>query len=92
MNYAERICSTIRSKAGSEVTVLQATFISPVAGTIYFRQSGNEPAVIHGSLFWVDGTTTVPSVEWTLFDDFVSQNKDLDQGPGLGGGRGEGVG
>lgn len=73
--YTERVCSTIRSKAAGEVTILQATFISPVAGTIYFRQSGSEPAVIHGSLFWVDGTSTAASVEWTLYDDLVRHIK-----------------
>ena len=70
--YAERVCSTIRSKAGGDVNILQATFISPVAGTIYFRQNGNEPTVIHGNLFWVDGTATAASVEWAIYNDLVS--------------------
>ena len=69
---AERVCSTIRSKAGGDVIILQATFISPVAGTIYFRQNGDEPTIIHGNLFRVDGTVTATSVEWTFYDDLVS--------------------
>ena len=52
---------------------MQATFISPVAGVVYFRQSGSEPTVTHGKLFWVNGMPT-ESTEWAIYDDLVSHN------------------
>ena len=67
-NLAELICSTIRSEkesAEATIIVMQATFISPVAGTIYFRQSGNESTVFHGKLFWVNEMNTA-DVEWDI--------------------------
>lgn len=72
----ELVCATIRSKAEKvlppeELITMQATFISPVGGVVYFRQSGNEPTVIHGKLFSVNEINN-SSVEWTIYDDLVS--------------------
>ena len=64
------VCATIRSASEDAVT-LRATLISPAAGVIYFRQSGSEPTIIHGKLYWID-TTTTSSVQWAIYDDPVS--------------------
>ena len=69
------ICSTIRSKLENNlnnVITMQATLISPVAGTVYFRKHADEPTVIHGKLFWINEMTTT-SVEWSIYDDLVSR-------------------
>ena len=68
------VCSTISSKLETNqnnVITMQATLISPVAGTIYFRKHGDEPTIIHGKLFWINEMTTA-SVEWSIYDDRVS--------------------
>lgn len=69
------ICSTIRSKLENNlnnVITMQATLISPVAGTVYFRKYADEPTVIHGKLFWINEMTTT-SVEWSIYDDLVTE-------------------
>ena len=65
------VCATIRSLSQNDAVTLRATLISPVAGVIYFRQTGSEPTVIHGKLYWID-TSTASSVEWAIYDDSVS--------------------
>lgn len=70
----EPVCATIRSKLvnnPANALTMHATFISPVGGVIYFRQSGSEPTVIHGKLYFVNEMTAT-SVEWAIYDDLVS--------------------
>ena len=71
------ICATIRSKTEAvlkeQVISLQATFVSPVAGTVYFRQNSNEPTVIFGKLFWVT-ESRMDNVEWSISSELVSHS------------------
>ena len=82
-------CATIRSKSeevedneprlqATDSITLQATFTSPIAGTVYFRQAGTEDVAIFGKLFWVDGVTqTTLNHNWRVFDELVSCNLQL---------------
>lgn len=49
---------------------MHATFISPIGGVVYFRQTGSEPTVVHGKLYFVNEMTAT-SVEWAIYDDLV---------------------
>ena len=60
----------VENSPGNAVT-MQATFISPAGGVVYFRQSGSEPTVIHGKLFFINEMAAT-SVEWAIYDDTVS--------------------
>lgn len=73
---ANFVCGTIRSiveeeVAETEVVTLSATFISPLAGTIYIRQAGSEHAVMFGKLFWVDGQSTTMNHNWHIHENMV---------------------
>ena len=64
----EDVCGTIYSSSemGSSRTVafLQATFINPFAGTIFFRQVEGESAVIFGKIFWTTNSSTTMGHKW----------------------------
>lgn len=51
--------------------IFVATFLGPVAGSIYFRQSQEDPEVgtfIHAKLFHTDGTTTdTQGLQWGIY-------------------------
>ena len=71
--FTERVCATIRSKLDNnpdDAVTMHATFISPVGGIVYFRQTGSEPTVVHGKLYFVN-EMTASSVEWAIYDDLV---------------------
>ena len=71
--FTAYVCATIRSKLENnpdDAVTMHATFISPVGGVIYFRQTGSEPTVVHGKLFFVNEMTAT-SVEWAIYDDLV---------------------
>ena len=55
------------------VTLLQATFISPLAGSIYFKQVGQEENVtIWGKLYKVNGMQTTYNHSWVISQNPVS--------------------
>ena len=55
------------------VTLLQATFISPLAGSIYFKQVGQEDNVtIWGKLYWVNSTQRTNNHSWVISQNAVS--------------------
>lgn len=66
---------TLTSVAGTVVTSLQATFISPISGTIYFRQVGSDSnTAIWGKMYWVDDTDTTMEHNWHIHMTAVSNN------------------
>ena len=71
-------CATIRSgaedKSGTDqdAVVLQATFTYPIAGTVYFRQFGDEPVAIFGKVFWVRDMNTTLGHNWHVHMNVVS--------------------
>ena len=68
-------CATIRSQDetnGLEAVTLSATFISPIAGTIFFRQVPGEEATMFGKFFWVDLTGPTEAHNWHIHEDLVS--------------------
>ena len=70
-------CASIRSQGeinGLEVVTLSATFISPIAGTIFFRQVYGEEATMFGKFFWVDLTGLTEAHNWHIHEDLVSDN------------------
>ena len=70
------VCGTIRSnieeQQNVEVITLSATFLSPLAGTIYLRQAADEHVVIFGKLFWVNGSPTTMRHNWHIHESAVS--------------------
>lgn len=69
-------CASIRSQReiqGAEVVTLSATFISPVAGTIFFRQVDGEEATMFGKFFWVDLTGPTQEHNWHIHNNPVSE-------------------
>ena len=70
------VCGTIRSnieeQQNVEVITLSATFISPLAGTIYLRQAADEHVVMFGKLFWVNGSPTTMRYNWHIHERAVS--------------------
>ena len=77
-SHNEDACATIRLNTefddSTTVITLSATFISPVAGTIYLRQIANEDVAIFGKVFWVDRENSTASHNWHIHRDMVSNS------------------
>lgn len=68
---ANFVCATIRSQSeveGADVVTLSATFIAPLAGTIYIRQVANEDAIMFGKLFWVTTRGQTLNHNWHIHE------------------------
>lgn len=77
-----RICATIRSQderngSPNDLTIYSATFFSPVAGTIFFRQFSNNSVTIYGKLFYVTNSPTTMNHTWHVHELGVSGSKRL---------------
>ena len=59
---------------GAQLMLLQATFISPVAGTIYMRQVERENVEIFGKLYWVDDRPSTLQHNWHIHEEQVSRD------------------
>ena len=53
---------------GTPVSLLQATFINPIAGTIYFRQVQGEEVQMWGKFYWIDDTATTVDHNWHIHE------------------------
>ena len=69
------VAATIREKleelpVPQPLRIFTATFFSPVAGTVYFREvPDTEIGVqIYGKLYYTDGTATTTEHEWDLHE------------------------
>ena len=58
--------------ADSEVVLLQASFISNIAGTMYFKQVEGEDVQMWGKMFWVNDKPTTFSHGWHIHSLAVS--------------------
>ena len=71
----EDSCATIRLNTefdeSTRIITLAATFISPVAGTIYLRQVANEDVAIFGKVFWVDRDSSSVEHNWHIHQNQV---------------------
>ena len=74
----EDSCATIRLNTefdeSTRITTLAATFISPVAGTIFLRQIANEHVAIFGKVFWVDRDSSSVEHNWHIHQNQVRNN------------------
>ena len=72
----EDVCATIYSSSevieGISVTLLQAAFVFPFGGTMYFRQVEGEDVVIFGKIYWVTDTDTTMGHNWHVHLNQVS--------------------
>ena len=57
---------------GTSVTVLQSTFVYPIAGVMYFRQVQGEEVQMWGKMFWVNGETNTEDHNWHIHRYAVS--------------------
>ena len=74
----EDVCGTIYSSTemmdGSNVALLQASFVYPFGGTMYFRQVQGESAVIFGKIFWTTGSDNTMGHNWHVHLNQVSHS------------------
>lgn len=71
---ANFICGTIREDNGATPVVLQATFISPVAGSVYMRQIAPGGEVqIWGKVYWTDDTESTLNHNWHIHENAPSE-------------------
>ena len=72
----EDVCATIYSSSevleGKSVTLLQAAFVFPFGGTMYFRQVEGEDVVIFGKIYWVTDTDMTMGHNWHVHLNQVS--------------------
>ena len=61
------ICTIIRAKDDDPI-LLSATFFSPVAGTIFFRQSSMGPVSIFGKLYYVTDMEATFNQDWHVHE------------------------
>lgn len=59
------------------ITTLQARFISPLAGTVYFRQMDGRHASIWGKVYWVNDTNVTFDHNWHVHEFAVSYFTEL---------------
>ena len=75
----EDVCGTIYSSSEMDssrtVTLLQASFINPFAGTIFFRQVEGESTVIFGKIFWTSNSSTTMEHKWHVHVNQVIHEK-----------------
>ena len=57
---------------GAPVSVLQSTFVYPIAGVIYFKQVEGEEVQIWGRVFWVNGMGDTVDHNWHIHQRNVS--------------------
>lgn len=64
----EDVCATIYSSSevvdNRDVAFLQASFVYPFGGTIFFRQVDGESVVMFGKIFWTTNSTTTMGHNW----------------------------
>lgn len=74
-NHHQDACATIRLNTeldgSAPVITLAATFISPVAGTIYLRQIAYEDVAIFGKIFWADREVSTTGHNWHIHENLV---------------------
>ena len=60
------------SLGGATVTVLQSTFVYPIAGVMYFKQVEGEEVQLWGKVFWVNGAATSMDHNWHIHQNNAS--------------------
>ncbi len=58
--------SVISLTVGSSVTVLQSTFVYPIAGVMYFKQVEGEEVQMWGKMYWVNGMGDTVDHNWYI--------------------------
>ncbi len=58
--------SVISLTVGSPVTVLQSTFVYPIAGVMYFKQVEGEEVQMWGRMYWVNGMGHTVDHNWHI--------------------------
>ncbi len=56
----------------SSVTVLQSTFVYPIAGVMYFKQVEGEEVQMWGRMYWVNGMNDTMYHNWHIHENNVS--------------------
>ena len=52
--------------SGAAVTLLQSSFIFPIAGTVYFRQVAGEEVQMWGKVYWTNDSPTTLNHNWHI--------------------------